>query len=232
MISNNPAILAQVIGFGIFLWVGLYVLVRGARRTPLILVSLIGLFAQAIFFATGALTDTQTDPRWFIGLERWSLWTIVVPAATWYHLSILVAQGARADANYAPGTLFPPLVVATYTAGALLILFGTTSDLIVDYTHPFGNPGAFAVGPGPGYPFIMIFLTLTATGALINLVRARRVIAHGHGTGDHAIARQLTVLAGGALFFLAGALWLTTRKNWGLDISVLPGFVCLFIGLA
>ncbi|MDQ2995999.1 MAG: hypothetical protein M3R61_02920 [Chloroflexota bacterium] len=69
MITNNPAILAQIIGFGIFLWVGLYVLVRGARRTPLIIVSLIGLFAQAIFFGIGALTDTQTDPRWFM---RWS----------------------------------------------------------------------------------------------------------------------------------------------------------------
>lgn len=232
MITNNPAILAQIIGFGIFLWVGLYVLARGARRTPLIVVSLLGLFAQAIFFGTGALTDTHTDVRWFIALERWSLWTIVVPAATWFHLSSLVAQGSRAEAQPAPGPIFPPLVVVTYTAGALLILFGTTSDLIVDYAHPFGNPGAFTVGPGPGYPFIMIFLALTAAGALNNLVRARRAITRGHATSDHALARQLTVLAGGALFFLAGALWLTTRKNWSLPISILPGFACLFIGLA
>src|SRR3954449_11439911 len=123
MISNNPAILAQIIGFGMFLWVGLYVLVRGARRTPLIVVSLIGLFAQAIFFGTGALTDTQTDPRWFIALERWSLWTIIVPAATWFHLRSVVGEGAREDAERAP--IFAPLVVVTYTAGALLILFGT-----------------------------------------------------------------------------------------------------------
>ena len=142
MVTNNPATLAQIIGFGIFMWVGLYVLVRGARRTPLIVVSIIGLFAQAIFFGTGALTDTHTDLRWFIALERWSLWTIVVPAATWFHLSSLVAQGARAEAqHHAPGPIFPPLVVATYTAGALLILFGTTSDMIVDYAHPLGNPG-------------------------------------------------------------------------------------------
>jgi len=66
MVTNNPATLAQIIGFGIFMWVGLYVLVRGARRTPLIVVSIIGLFAQAIFFGTGALTDTHTDVRWFI----------------------------------------------------------------------------------------------------------------------------------------------------------------------
>jgi len=232
MITNNPAILAQIIGFGIFLWVGLYVLARGARHTPLIVVSLIGLFAQAIFFGTGALTDTQTDLRWFVALERWSLWTIVVPAATWFHFSSLVAQGARAEAQHAPGPIFPPLVVATYTAGALLILFGTTSDLLVNYAHPVGNPGSFAVGPGLGYPLIMIFLALTATGALINLVRARRAITRGHGSSEHALARQLSVLAGGALFFLAGALWLTVRKNWSLEISVLPGFVCLFTGLA
>ena len=36
MITNNPVLLAQIIGFGMFLWVGLYVLARGARRTPLI----------------------------------------------------------------------------------------------------------------------------------------------------------------------------------------------------
>src|SRR4051794_22403557 len=232
MITNNPVIFAQIIGFGMFLWVGLYVLARGARRTPLIVVSLIGLFAQAIFFGTGALTDTQTDPRWFLALERWSLWTIVVPAATWVHLSSLVAQGAHTEAQHAPGPIFPPPVVATYTAGALLILFGTTSDLIVDYAHPLGNPGAFAVGPGPGYPFILIFLVLTAAGALSNLVRARRAIARSHATSDHALARQLSVLAGGALFFLAGALWLTVRKYWGLQISILPGFMCLFTGLA
>src|SRR3954465_3308926 len=114
MITNNPAILAQIIGFGMFLWVGLYVLVRGARRTPLIVVSLIGLFAQAIFFGTGALTDTRADVWWFVVLERWSLWTIVVPAAAWFHFSELVAR--RTPDGHAP-TLFPPLVVATYTAG-------------------------------------------------------------------------------------------------------------------
>jgi hypothetical protein len=232
VITNNPVILAQIIGFGIFLWLGLYVLVRGTRRTPLIIISLLGLFAQALFFGIGVLTDTQTDPRWFIALERWSLWTIVVPAATWFHLSSLVAQGARAEGQHASAPIFPPLVVATYTAGALLILFGTTSDLIVDYAHPLGDPGAFAIGPGPGYPSIMIFLLLTASGAFVNLVRARQAIARGHGSSDQALARQLSVLASGALFFLAGALWLTVRKNWSLDISVLPGFVCLFIGLA
>ncbi|HJZ48967.1 MAG TPA: hypothetical protein VKE41_17445 [Roseiflexaceae bacterium] len=232
MITNNPAVLAQIIGFGVFLWVGLYVLVRGTNRTPLIVVSLIGLFTQAIFFATGALTDTRTDVGDFIALERWSLWTIVVPATTWFHVSSLIASSARDEIQHAEAALFPPLVVATYTAGALLILFGTTSDLIVDYAHPLGQPGAFAVGPGPAYLVIMLFLALTATGAFANLLRARRAIAGGHATSDHALARQLTVLAGGALFFLAGALWLTARKNWSLPVSILPGFVFLFVGLA
>jgi hypothetical protein len=226
MIASNPAVLFQIIGFGIFLWVGLYVLVRGARRTPLIVVSLVGLFAQAIFFGTGALTDTQSDLGWFIGLERWSLWTIVVPAAAWFHVSSMIARGG----DHQPEALFPPLVVATYTAGALLILIGTTSDLIVDYSHPQGQPGAYAVGPGPGYLFIMAFLALTATAAFANLLRARRAL--GRGPSDHALARQLSVLAGGALFFLAGALWLTTRKNWSLPLSILPGFLFLFVGLA
>lgn len=232
MITNNPAVLVQIIGFGLFLWVGLYVLVRGPRRSPLIVVSLIGLFAQALFFGTGALTDTRTDLGWFMALERWSLWTIVVPAAAWFHVSSLIARAAHVEDPPATEPLFPPAVVAAYTAGALLILIGTTSDLIVDYSRPLGQPGAFAVGPGPDYLFIMGFLALTAAAALANLLRARRALGRGHGAGGQAMARQLSVLAGGALFFLAGALWLTVRKNWGLPISVLPGFLFLFVGLA
>src|SRR4029079_19008412 len=180
MIISSPAILAQIIGFGLFLWVGLYVLVRGHHRTPLIFVSLIGLFTQALFFATGALTDTRSDLSSFIALERWSVWTIVVPAASWFHFSSLVAHGAHDRHERPASAIFPPLVVVTYTAGALLILFGTTSDLIVDYSHPFGAPGGYAIGPGPAYLFIMIFLALSAAGALANLLRARRAIVAGH----------------------------------------------------
>jgi hypothetical protein len=232
MVMSNPAILAQIIGFGLFLWVGLYVLVRGHHRTPLIFVSLIGLFAQALFFATGALTDTRTDLSWFIALERWSLWTIVVPAASWFHFSSLVARGVYDGHEHTAAAIFPPLVVVAYTAGALLILFGSTSDLIVDYSHPLGVPSGYAIGPGPAYLFIMVFLALTAAGALANLLRARRAIVSRHDASDRALAQQIGVLAGGALFFLAGALWLTARKNWGLEISILPGFICLFVGLA
>jgi hypothetical protein len=73
MIFEHPAVLAQLIGFGLFLWVGLYLLVRGAHAGPLMLVSIAGLFAQACFFGFGALADTRSDPVSFIRIERWSL---------------------------------------------------------------------------------------------------------------------------------------------------------------
>src|SRR6266545_3878788 len=149
MITDNPAVLAQIVGFGVFLWLGLYVLVRGARRTPLIVVSLVGLFAQAIYFCTGALTDTRADAAAFAALQRWTLWTSVLPAAAWFHFSSLVAR--RAPGRRAAAAIFPPLVVASYTAGALL--------------------------------------------------------------------------------FLGGALWIAARNNWSLPISVLPGYLGLFVGL-
>src|SRR5262245_2370775 len=127
MIFDHPAVLAQLIGFGLFLWVGLYLLVRGAHRTPLMLISIAGLFAQACFFGLGALADTRADPHSFVAIERWSLWAMVVPAAAWYHFSRLVAY--RSDPAERAQQIFSRLVVVVYTAAALLTLFGSISDL-------------------------------------------------------------------------------------------------------
>jgi hypothetical protein len=136
----------------------------------------------------------------------------------------------------AAGTLShaPPSVVAVYTAAVVLTLIGTFSDLVVDYRQALGAPGAYVIAAGPAYIFYMGYLALAATGALINFTRAWRVVrrASGAEAGERALATQIEVLAGGALLFLAGALWITARKNWDLPISVVPGFLCLFGGLA
>ena len=241
MVLESPAVFAQIVSFGMFLWLGLYVLIRHTRVTALLAVSLAGLFTQALFFGAYALTDTRTDAGWFVILQRWTFWTSVLPAATWYHLSSLIARrtvaGARGATDQggspaAPPAIFPASVVAVYTAAAILTLIGTASDLIVDYARPRGGPGAFEILPGPAYIFYMAYLALAAAGALVNLLRARRAIGRGFTPAERAQAKQIGVLAAGALFFLAGGVWLTARKNWGLPISPIPGFVGLLGGLA
>src|SRR5262245_11780716 len=117
MALTNPAVLAQIVGFGIFLWVGLYLLMRGAR-TPLIVVSLVGLFTQALFFGTGALTDTSRDADTFLTYERLTFWTSVLPAATWFHLSSLIAAPIAGRRGWPDAPAFPPLVIVAYTAAA------------------------------------------------------------------------------------------------------------------
>jgi hypothetical protein len=230
MIFDHPAVLAQLIGFGLFLWVGLYLLVRGARATPLMLVSIAGLFAQACFFGFGALADTRTDPNSFVAIERWSLWTMIVPAAAWFHFSRLVAHHSDPAEGMQP--IFSQLVVVAYTAAALLTLFGSISDLINDFAHPIAIPQGYVLRAGPAYDFYMLYITLTASGAFANLVRARRALAQRHDLQSRALMQQIGVLAVGAVAFLAGALWLMVRKNWDLPITVMPGFLGLFGGLA
>jgi len=230
MIFDHPAVLAQLIGFGLFLWVGLYLLVRGAHATPLMLVSIAGLFAQACFFGFGALADTRADPDSFVAIERWSLWTMVVPAAAWFHFSRLVAHHSDRAERAQP--IFSRLVVVAYTAAALLTLFGSISDLINDYTHPLAIPQGYVLRAGPAYLFYMLYITLTASGAFANLIRARRALAQRHDQQSPALTQQIGVLAVGAVAFLAGALWLMVRKNWDLPITVMPGFLGLFGGLA
>jgi hypothetical protein len=232
MLGIDPAVIAQVAGFGLFLWVGLYLLARAPSRTPLIVVSAIGLFAQAAYFATGALADTTTDLGWFLVLEKGFWWTTVLPVATWFHVSSLIARRpSRPVSRRAARLLFTRRVVLVYTAALCITLFGSIGDLIVDYAHPLRLGDSYAVGSGTAYPVYIVYLGATAAGALVNLVRALQRSARRSESAGPAILRQLWLLVGGGLFFLAGGLWIAVRKYWELPVSTLPGFLCLFVGL-
>ncbi|MFL5807352.1 MAG: hypothetical protein ACJ8CR_37185 [Roseiflexaceae bacterium] len=233
MLAIDPAVIVQVAGFGVFLWIGLYLLVRAPGRTPLIIVSAIGMFAQAAYFATGALADTTADLGWFLVLEKGFWWTTVLPVATWFHVSSLIARRpSRPESRRAARLLFTRRVVLVYTAALCITLFGSIGDLIVDYSHVVRVDGRFAVASGPAYPVYIVYLGATAAGALINLARALHRFTRHPQPAAPAIVRQLRLLAGGGLFFLAGGLWIAVRKYWELPVSALPGFLCLFVGLA
>ena len=205
---DDPAVIAQIAGFGVFLWVGLYLLIRAPTRTPLIAISVAGLLAQAVFFATGAIADTTDDLQLFVAMQRGFWWTTVLPAAAWFHVSSLIA---RSPGRRTPRLVFTRRVVAIYTLALCIVLLGTFTDLFDDYAHIEGTPGGFAVGPGPAYPAYIAYLALAAAGALVNLARAYRRFARRSDAAGQAMAQQLRLLTAGALSFLIGALWISAR---------------------
>jgi hypothetical protein len=222
--TNTPIVVAEIIGFGVFVWLGLYLLVRTTRRSRLIVVGLIGLFAQAVFFLAAALSDTASDPALLAWLERGFWWATVLPAAAWFHFSLLVSHPLRARSILLAGIV--------YAAAGLLILVGTLSDAFVDYASIARTPdGGLDLAPGAYYSLYVLYVALTGFGALANLVHAARRGAIA-GPGEHALRQALRVLAAGALLFVVGALLLAFEWQWRLGLPVLPGYLALLAGMA
>ncbi len=216
---NNTAVLFQIIGFGVFLWLGSYLLVRARRLSPLIVVSVVGLLSQAAFFAAGALTDSTGDTGLLALVERGSWWSTVVPLATWFHFSQLTARGER---DSVPRLHELPLWLV-YIAAGLISLLGGLTDLFVVVEGGRARPGA-------AYPVYIAYLALAVGGALVNFARSLRRAAAGPQQ-SRGLLPQLRLLVCGSLGFLAGALWLAAGYSWGLRLPVVPGFLCVLLGL-
>lgn len=232
MALSNPVTLTQLIGFGVFLWLGVYLLMRVSVRTPTIVASIVGLFAQAAFFASSALSYNTADLGQLRFLDHAFWWTSVLPVATWCHFSLDAAARvpfARRRGRTLPGV--PPVASAVYVLAALVIVFGSATDLFL--TSGLTGPAA-GDPPRPGslYPLYPAYLGLAAGSAFVALARALWVAARSPERGDQLLAAQLRLLAGGGLFFLIGALWISSRYDWGLTPRVLPGYACLIAGLA
>jgi hypothetical protein len=223
MTTNDPVIIAEIVGFGVFLWLGLYLLVRASLRVPLILVTVAGLFGQATFFLASALTDAAGDPVQLITLERWTWWTSVLPLAIWFHLSCLLVRPVRQPS--AARVWLPQSALVVYGIALLLIVTESATNLFNDYTDG-------TVRPGPAYPGYLVYQLLATAGALVNFVRARRTQTIRQEGSDSALIGQLHLLIVGSVLFLIGALWLGTRFLTELPISPLPGYLCLCVGVA
>ncbi|GAB4213991.1 MAG: hypothetical protein OHK0022_51860 [Roseiflexaceae bacterium] len=216
---NDSAVLFQIIGFGVFLWLGSYLLVRARRLSPLIVVSVVGLLSQAAFFAAGALTDSTTDQGLLALLERASWWSTVVPLATWFHFSRLIARSGR---EHVPRLHELPLWLV-YVAAGLISLLGGLTDLFVVVEGGRTRPGV-------AYPVYILYLVLAVGGALINFVRSLRRAAV-HPQQSRGLLPQLWLLVCGSLGFLAGALWLAASYSWNLRLPEVPGYLCVLVGL-
>jgi hypothetical protein len=225
-------VIVEIIGFGVFLWLGLYLMVRSSLRAPAIIVSLIGLFGQAAFFFAGALTDVTTDTERLVLLERWIWWTTVLPAAAWLHLSALIAQPIS-KAEPRASMVFPRRAVIAYTAAGFLILFGTVTDLFVDYSGALQAGSAQDdVRPGPAYPVYMLYLVIAIGVTIANFALALRQVGARRDPGAPMITRQLWLLIAGSLCFIIGSLGAAIRYNWSLALPAAPAYLLLIIGLA
>jgi len=222
--TTDPAMIIELIGFGVFFWLGCYVLARGSLRTPLILISGAGLLAQALFFAAMLLSTAATDPAYFVSIQRWTWWTTVVPAAAWFHLSCLRGSPTRQR-------WLPRAAVLVYVFNVLLLLPGSLTDLFIAYSAVRPDHLPLVIAPGPAYPIYIFDLVLTAGGASVNFAQALRRL-RGGGAETLPFRRELTLLAIGSLVFLAGALWLAIRYSQGLALPVIPGYALLLLGLA
>lgn len=229
MALRDPVTLTQMIGFAIFLWLGIYLLTRVTVRTPTIVASMIGLFGQAAFFASSALSYNAVDLPQLEALERAFWWTAVLPVATWFHFSCDVAARVPFTRRRGPTRpTVPTAAIVVYLVAALVIGFGSATDLFLRYSRPVGGD---YLGTGPLYVLYMAFLGLAAGAAFINLARALWIAARSPHRADRLLAIQLRLLCGSGLLFLVGALWLVSRYSVGLTLQVLPGYAFLLCGL-
>lgn len=234
MVAWDPVILTQVVGFGVCLWLGLYLLVRAEHRTPLIVVGLVALFGQAAFFGSSVLTFSARHLPTLIWLERSFWWSAVLPVVAWLHFSNLIARQSLAAGQHREAPVWTPLLLVAYAVAVAIIALGTLSDLFINYSNPIitADERYAYLERGPLYPVQIAFLGLMATGALLNLTRALIRFRRSSEPSDRALTQQLRLLVGGAALFLFGALYISSRFNWNREVSVLPGYLALFVALA
>jgi hypothetical protein len=234
MSLSDPVLITRIVAYGAFTWVGLYLLVRTPRYPPLIIVSLLALFGQACFFALGVLLNATRDPVYYVELERWTWWwSAVLPTAAWFHISSLIRGQIRRARPAIRSEIFSPLVIIIYAMAATITLVGSSTNLFINFDGLVtrARDDLFAP-PGPLYPAYIAYNGLVTGGALINFVWVLRRLASDPQPGNRALLPQLRVLTAGGLLFFVGALWLSLNTyNWRLELSVLPGYLSLLIGL-
>lgn len=127
--QSIPLILIQVAGFGLFLWLACYLLIRASLRQPLIVIVIAALLIQAAFFAGNVITATIRDAQQLLFSERALWWTIVLPITLWFHASDLIARPIERISRSRSTGLKRPLILVAYAAAMALGLLGNLTDL-------------------------------------------------------------------------------------------------------
>ncbi len=220
----DSSAVVQVVGWGVFLWLGLYLLTRSTRRSLTIGVILLGLFAQAAFFLSGALANDQPTLVELERLERWFWWSSIVPVAAWFWASSLIHQTLVPAARRRSQIERAGIAIVAL----LLIVVGNTTSLLLDFARPQSlASGAQTIGAGPWYAGFTGFIVLTAVGAAAHLAQAARAAQ----TQDPTIRRHLWALTAGAALFGVGAALLGLRFALPLTFSPALGYSWILLGL-
>jgi hypothetical protein len=232
MTASNPVIITQIVGFGGFTWVALYLLVRTTRLTPPMLISILALLSLGVFFGYNALNNALLPRQVYINIERWFWWSTTLPTALWFHFSSLIKEQIRHAEVTSSSLVISPWVLLVYVWAGGMIVAGTTTNLFIDYSSVTRQPGGmFYIYPGSAYLIYIAFNGVVTLGALLNFVLALRHLRQTAGPDERTLRQQLQLLTIGAVLFLIGALWLSIRYNWALPVPLIPGYLVLFIGL-
>ena len=149
-----PLFVVHLVGFGGLLWLGLYALTRGDGKSVAILTGITALVSAFFFFEGGLLQALHGAPI-AVAVNRGLWWADVVPIALWLHLSVqLNPRAVRARWRL-------PVLGAAYGVALLLILFGTATNLLNDYSH-------IPVVAGPAYGLYAAYLLLCTGFAVVN----------------------------------------------------------------
>lgn len=228
---NDPLILTQITGFGLFFWLGLYLLLRSPQRSTITLVSIAALLAQAVFFASSAFIYTATSPMTLAWLERTFWWSAVLPMAAWFHFTNLIVRRLIDRHRQRRDWLLVRLV---YGVAVVLVILGTWTNLFTNYSATVQHNDQYIDLPvGPAYGLYVAYIGVVAVAALMYLLQARRSVAHRTDVDARRVAQQLRLLLGGALLFLVGALAIAFPTSFDVKtfVIMLPAYTCLLGGL-
>lgn len=225
-------LLIQATGFGAFLWLALFLLSRADRQRPQTIISFAALFSAAcLFLSLGLVSNTAGGINTILVRGFW--WTDVFPMTLWLHVS---TQIARREAL----PLFNVPMIINYTIAEALIVAGTFTDLLLDYSHPLPRLGnisgstEFYYGPGIFYWVYLLYIGGAGLWSVYSLWVARQDSRRSE-LRDTALERKLSLLVMGGTMFLAGSLYLTLRQQFGqlyLDTWEWPGHLLLISALA
>ena len=158
IVFGQPVVfVAQILGFAVFLWLGLYALARGDRGRVAVLLGAAALVTATFFLQVGLQKVFGGAPGAGT-FRRLMWWANIMPIALWLHLSLALRRQV-AGVTWRAATLW-----AVYGAALALSLLSMGTDLVVNYRH--ATP---VVTPGPLYPVYVAYLLVCTGFAVVSL---------------------------------------------------------------
>ncbi|NWJ47702.1 MAG: hypothetical protein HXX08_17755 [Chloroflexi bacterium] len=227
MFNIDLQLIFTLVGFGAFLWMGLYMISRISGHSNLTLTCFFGMLTQAYFFVQTILVNFGSGGR-DLGLlvHRTGWWSNVIPLVFWFHISSLVVRRGPKR------TLFTPAVIAMYIIGITISLLGSFTDFLLNLSSPVVfSDGRIFVDVGSYYEIYIFFVLLAGGGAFLNFMGYYLRIRNSPEPFLISLKMHISLLTSGAFMFFAGGLFLALRFKFNFDVPGYPGYLALVLGL-